>query len=358
MLSKFWKRSQAMLSNMLRARQAVVVVALVVVGVIFACCVSQALADAIPFNGVKNGAPHTDESVALDFATPLDADSMVIRLSKFDAGDVMDMSVTVKHLDNTTTTLTDPWLETSEAPLVVVDAGDKVYDLVVGNIPGLLAGDVVTAFGIRAIDDDPTDPHEGTAEHFFLNSIRRSLDMSDVAVTFNSVELGLGAGPINDGKDGEAVVDADVSGLVTGAVGSGIGSVLSVQESGVAGPGTLLDPLMLTVTARSHLDTLIPAWPDWNAGVLYITEDKDSDIGKDEGLGVRAFTIDPATGERVLEPTTGRARIEGSKEISGGTETYDIPPGGGDPPPIAEPSSAALVALGALGSAFSRKRRT
>jgi len=320
--------------GMFMLRHAVACVA--VVGLIFACCVSQALAGPIPFTGVKNGPPHTDEFVALAFATPLKADDMVVRLSKFDASEVLDLSVTVKHLDNTTTTLTDPELKGSEAPFVVVDAGDKVYDLVVGNIPGLAAGDVVTAFSIRAIDNPDK-------EHFYLNSIRGSFNSTDVSIKFNSVVLGLGAGPINDGKDGKAVVDADVSGLVTGAVGSGIGSVLSVQQSGLAGPGTVLDPLFLTVTARTHLDTLIPAWPDWNAGVLYITEETGSDIGKDEGLGVRAFTVDPATGQRVLEPITGRARIEGSKEISGGTETFDIPPS------MPEPAGLGLIGLALLG---------
>ena len=327
-----------------------IVKAAVVVGLIFVCCMSQVAADVIPFNGVKNGPPHTDESVALDFAIPLDANSMVLRLSKFEAGDVLDMSVTVRHLDNTTDTLTDTWLETSDAPLVVVDAGDKVYDLVVGNVPGLLAGDVVTTFGIRAVDDDPDNP-KGTAEHFFLNSIRGTVDAADVSILFNSTALGLDGSAINDGGDGSAVIDADVSGLTSGAVGSGIGSVLSVQESGLAGPGTVIDPLILTVTAKSHLDTPIPAWPDWNAGVIYITVDKGSDIGKDEGLGVRAFTVDPATGQRVLDPITGRARIEGSKEISGGTETFDTPEGGGNPL-VPEPPS-----LGVLGIAFLAVRR-
>jgi len=325
------------MSEIFTLRYALVGVA--VVGLTFACCVSQALAGPIPFTGVKNGPPHTDEFVALAFATPLKADDMVVRLSKFDSTDVIDLSVTVKHLDNTTTTLTDPWLDTTEAPFVVVDAGDKVYDLVIGNIPGLAAGDVVTAFGIRAIDDDPANP-KGTAEHFYLNSIRGSFNSTDVSINFNSTALGLGAGPINDGGDGSAVVDADVPGLVTGAVGSGIGSVLSVQESGVAGPGSVLDPLILTVTAKSHLDTLIPSWPDWNAGVLYITEETERD--KNEGLGVRAFTVDPATGQRVLEPSTGRARIEGSKEISGGTETFDIPPS------MPEPAGLGLIGLALL----------
>ena len=153
-----------------------------------------------------------------------------------------------------------------------------------------------------------------------------------VSVKFTSEALGLGSGNINDGKDGVSV-DADIDGkLVTSPV-TGEGSILYVQRDGLAGSGTAYNPLFVTVTAQSHLDT--PGPGDWNAGIIYISEENHSEDknpgdkgyhidGYKEGLGVRAFTIDTATGLRVINPDTGLARIEGSKHISGGTEMSEI----------------------------------
>jgi len=150
-----------------------------------------------------------------------------------------------------------------------------------------------------------------------------------VSVKFTSEALGLGSGNINDGKDGVSV-DADLTGRFETSTVTGQGSVLYVQDDGLAGSGSASSPLFLTVTAKSHLDT--PGSGDWNAGILYISEENHSEDkkpgdkgyhldGYKEGLGVRAFTIDPDTGLRVIDPDTDLARIEGSKHVSGGTET-------------------------------------
>jgi hypothetical protein len=86
---------------------------------------------------------------------------------------------------------------------------------------------------------------------------------------------------------------------------------------------------LLTVTARSRLDTLfgLPSSPhDYQAGVIFISKESDgTPDGRDEGLGVRAFKVDGATGLREIDGCSGLAKIEGSKEVSGGTgpDTYD-----------------------------------
>lgn len=129
---------------------------------------------------------------------------------------------------------------------------------------------------------------------------------------------------INDGKDGSAWT-VDIAGKLETSSITGQGSSLWIQQSGTAGLGTALDPLLVTLTSRTHLDT--PWDPtagavDWQAGVLFISKENDkTPDGLDEGLGVRAFTIDPITGLRVIDNTKGLARIEGSKEVSGGDES-------------------------------------
>lgn len=141
-----------------------------------------------------------------------------------------------------------------------------------------------------------------------------------ISVKLTSDALGLGSADINDGHDGDPV-DADFPGKFVTSPVTGEGSILYVQESNAAGSGTALDPLFVTITAKGHLDT-IGAPPDWYAGIIFISkESSDTPDGKKEGLGVRSFTVNPATGIRVIDPATGRARIEGSKHVSGGTET-------------------------------------
>ena len=151
-----------------------------------------------------------------------------------------------------------------------------------------------------------------------------------VSVKLTSDALGLGGDDINAGKDGQSI-DADIIGKLETSGATGMGSFLYIQQDGLAGSGSEANPLLLTISAGGHLDT--PGPGDWNAGVLYISsenrsEDKDTDHknyhpdGYKEGLGVRSFTIDPATGLRVIDPATGRARIEGSKHVSGGNESF------------------------------------
>jgi len=112
---------------------------------------------------------------------------------------------------------------------------------------------------------------------------------------------------------------------------TGEGSILTIQTDGLAGPGTMANPLFVTLTATTHLDVMtnLPSSPhDYQAGIIFISEEKsDLPDGKKEGLGVRAFKIDGPTGRRELDPHTllPLLSIEGSKHVSGGTdnEPYD-----------------------------------
>jgi hypothetical protein len=126
--------------------------------------------------------------------------------------------------------------------------------------------------------------------------------------------LGISSADYNDG----GTVDADVPGKIITSPTSGQGSILTIQKSGLAGSGSIGDPLLVTVTARTHLDNTGGAGTDYKAGIIYLTEENASTPdGKDEGLGVRAFTVD-ANLNRTFDK--GLAKIEGSKEVSGGTD--------------------------------------
>jgi hypothetical protein len=145
-----------------------------------------------------------------------------------------------------------------------------------------------------------------------------SFSQTPVSVKLTAEGLGLGTADVNAG----GVVDADIPGkLVTSPV-VGQASILTIQRSGLAGPGTIFDKLLVTVTARTHLDTTsgLPAVNDYQAGTIYISDENTSlPDGKDEGLGVRAFTVNTATALRLIDSGTGRAKQEGSKDVSGGT---------------------------------------
>jgi PEP-CTERM motif len=144
-----------------------------------------------------------------------------------------------------------------------------------------------------------------------------------VSVEFTSDSLGLGNSAINAGKE----VDPDIAGkFVTSSI-TGQGSILSVQQSGLAGSGTALDPLMVTVTATTRLSVMnnLPSSHDYKAGVLYLSADDDkTPDGVKEGLGVRSFSVN-SVGLRLFDRDNGRAEIEGSKHVSGGTgpDTFD-----------------------------------
>ena len=145
-----------------------------------------------------------------------------------------------------------------------------------------------------------------------------------ISIKLTAEALGLGNSDINKGK----TVDPDIPGFFTSST-LGEGSVLNIQTDGLAGPGTLTDPLLLTITAQSRLDTLfgLPCSPhDYQAGVIYISKESDkTPDGRDEGIGVRAFKVNGPTRLREVDTQSGLPKIEGSREVSGGTgpDTYD-----------------------------------
>ncbi len=143
-----------------------------------------------------------------------------------------------------------------------------------------------------------------------------------VSVKLTTNALGLGGMPLNAGS----TVGPDLPGFVTSPT-VGEGSVLSIQKSGVAGVGSVSDPLFVTITGRSHLDTLtgVPSPSDYFGSAIYIdSEDTALPDGSKEGIGVRAFHVN-AAGLRTF--TGGLARVEGSKHVSGGTGPTTFDPG-------------------------------
>ena len=159
-----------------------------------------------------------------------------------------------------------------------------------------------------------------------LLGVASSAQATTVSIKFTTDVLGLGSSDLNAGS----VVDPDQIGFITSTT-TGEGSILWVQADGTAGPGTALNPLLVTVTAKTRSDVVngLPAVHDYHAGVLYITDESSgTPDGKDEGLGVRAFKVDGTTALREIDPGTGLPllTIEGSKEISGGTDDPDYDP--------------------------------
>ena len=148
-----------------------------------------------------------------------------------------------------------------------------------------------------------------------------------ISIKLTSDALGLGSSDINK----EKTVDPDVPGKLITSSTTGEGSILTIQESGLAGPGTGSDPLWVTVTAKTRLDTvnypLFSGDPrDYQAGVIYISkESSDLPDGKKEGLGVRAFKVDSAGMRTYKDGLAELIEVEGSKPVSGGTgpDTFD-----------------------------------
>jgi len=154
------------------------------------------------------------------------------------------------------------------------------------------------------------------------------------SITLTTDALGLGSTDINYAKNGSAVEDDRPGKLVTSSV-QNIGSVLTIQTDNLAGPGTLTEPLLATVTARTYMDVTnnLPGGADIYAGVITLTA--DSGALEDDGLGLRAFGIDttngsPNFGKRYQNPAYVSAgnpngyQMEGSKEVSGGVDTTDF----------------------------------
>jgi hypothetical protein len=159
-----------------------------------------------------------------------------------------------------------------------------------------------------------------------------------VTILLNTDALGLGATDINYAGN-NSPVEADRAGKLVTSTTANVGSVLYVQDNNLAGLGTVANPLLATITTRSHLSVQnnLPAGYDLHAGVITLTNDADA-IDK-TGLGVRAFAIDtagtpgsnPNFGKRYVNQTflndgdneTG-FQMEGSKEISGGDGLDDF----------------------------------
>jgi hypothetical protein len=148
-----------------------------------------------------------------------------------------------------------------------------------------------------------------------------------ISIKLTSDALGLGSSDINK----ERTVDPDVPGKLITSPTTGEGSILSIQTDGLAGPGTAANPLWVTVTAKTHLDTVNYPWAggdprDYQTGVIYISkESSDLPDGKKEGLGVRAFKVDSAGMRTYKDGLAELIEVEGSKEVSGGTgpDTFD-----------------------------------
>jgi len=153
--------------------------------------------------------------------------------------------------------------------------------------------------------------------------------MVTVSVKLTTDALGLGNAKLNHDGDRNPADQVNTAGFFISPI-TGQGSKLLVQRSGLAGAGTVLDPLLVTITARTHLDnTSLPVgWgvggADYHAGIICLTNENTSlPDGKDEGLGVRAFTVASDTGLRTYageDIHKEHPLIEGSKEVSGGTD--------------------------------------
>jgi hypothetical protein len=163
-----------------------------------------------------------------------------------------------------------------------------------------------------------------------ITALSCSFGASDAWSTPISIKLtadGLGLGNADINKGGQIDLAYEILGTFwTGD--TGVGSTLNIQRSGTAGPGTTDDPLFVTLTAQTHLDTLygLPTSPhDYLAGVIYISkESTHTPDGRDEGIGVRAFKVDQY-GLRTF--SQGAAQLEGSKDVSGGTGPDTFVPG-------------------------------
>lgn len=99
-------------------------------------------------------------------------------------------------------------------------------------------------------------------------------------IELTSDALGLGSSDINYAGNGSPVETDRLGKLIT-STANNIGSVLYIQSDGNAGQSDLL----VTVTARSHLDIQnnLPANYDIHAGVITLTNN-NSELPK-EGLG-------------------------------------------------------------------------
>jgi len=168
-----------------------------------------------------------------------------------------------------------------------------------------------------------------TAFSMLLLAVSAGAIADTITVELTTDALGLGSTEINYAGN-DAAVEADRPGKLVTSTTANVGSVLTIQTNGLAGPGDMDNPLLVTVTARTHMDvkTGLPAGYDFQAGVITLT-DKDNDV-PNEGLGVRGFGIDldpasPTFAKRYVNPSYTATNVhgfqmEGSKEVSGGVD--------------------------------------
>ncbi len=173
-----------------------------------------------------------------------------------------------------------------------------------------------------------------------------------ISIELTSDSLGLGGDDINYDKNGNAL-EADRPGQLVTSTEANAGSVLTIQADGTAGAGSESNKLLVTVTAKTHMDVQanLPAGYDFQGGIITLTDhDATRDELAKEGLGVRAFGIDldpnSATyGQRYVndsykQDNTHGYQMEGSKEVSGGvaeTDWYDFVAGQPETPDNAPP---------------------
>ncbi len=143
--------------------------------------------------------------------------------------------------------------------------------------------------------------------------------------------FGAGTGKVNRDGNGSAV-EADRPGQLVTSTAANVGSILTIQSNGVAGPGDAVNPLLMTVTARSHTSvdpTNAPAGYDYMGGVIALSSHNyTKDESGKEGMGVRAFGIDldPASARygmryenaAYVPVNTHGFQMEGSGDVSGG----------------------------------------
>jgi hypothetical protein len=159
---------------------------------------------------------------------------------------------------------------------------------------------------------------------------------TSVSITLTTDVLGLGSTKINYAGNNSAV-EADRAGQLETSTANNVGSQLYVQTDNLAGQGTLSNPLLATITSRTHLDVQnnLPVDYDLHAGVITLTN--DSGTLANDGLGVRGFAIDtsgdalsnPNFGKRYVNPAhigtnVNGFQMEGSKEVSGGVDVTDF----------------------------------
>jgi len=188
------------------------------------------------------------------------------------------------------------------------------------------------------------------AAAFIASSLNASA-VSTVNIRLEAGALGnIGAGNTNTTINGGGTLQSDIANKLVTSTTTGQGSILTIQTDGKAGPGTVAAPLFVTVTAQSHLDVVDGNIGDFQAGIITMTAGTGAaNVYKDLGLGVRVFTVNQTTG---LRASGANPAIEGSFEVSGGTDTSTFAQRGNGPPHVDERVNFAFAGSGVLGSSI------